>query len=117
MVRYILLQKEYFAIVLSDELDKNYLACTYINRNSYILSKMFDRIQKLRPNVMKKLIPLQGDVTLKNLGLTDEQQACLLEQVQVVFHCAATLRLEAKLKDAIEMNTVNIFQYLILSWL
>ena len=78
---------------------------------------MFHRIRKLKPSVMKKLIPLQGDVTMDNLGLSDDQRARLLEEVNVVFHCAATLRLEAKLKDAIEMNTVNNFGYLFFSTL
>lgn len=70
---------------------------------------MFHRIRKLKPGVIKKLVPIQGDVTLENLGLSDDQGKCLLEEVNIVFHCAATLRLEAKLKDAIEMNTVNNF--------
>lgn len=76
---------------------------------------------------MKKLIPIQGDVTIEGkcgslisvillgisitsnkplagLGLTGDSLQRLTDTVNVVFHCAATLRLEANLKDAIEMN-------------
>ncbi|XP_033230717.1 putative fatty acyl-CoA reductase CG5065 [Belonocnema kinseyi] len=76
---------------------------------------MFDRIRKLKPSVIKKLVPIQGDVALEHLGLSDDQRKCLLEEVNIVFHCAATLRLEARLKDAIEMNTVGTKRLLDLS--
>lgn len=70
---------------------------------------MFNRIRKQKSNVLKKVIPLQGDVAQANLGLSDEQLEIIQKEVQIVFHFAATLRLEAKLKDAIEMNTVTSF--------
>ncbi|XP_012281888.1 putative fatty acyl-CoA reductase CG5065 [Orussus abietinus] len=70
-------------------------------------SPMFNRVRKLKPQVFKKVVPLLGDVTLENLGLTQEQLELLENEVHVFFHGAATLRLEAKLKDAIEMNTVG----------
>lgn len=69
---------------------------------------MFQRIQKQNPESMKKVIPLSGDVGMKNLGLTNEQLEILINETDVVFHFAATLKLESKLKDAIDMNTVNL---------
>lgn len=68
---------------------------------------MFDRIRESKPQVFKKLIPLSGDVTMSNLGLTTKQCELLGNEVEIIFHCAATLKLEAKLKDAIDMNTVG----------
>ncbi|XP_076303169.1 putative fatty acyl-CoA reductase CG5065 isoform X2 [Lasioglossum baleicum] len=68
---------------------------------------MFERIRKQKSQVMKKVVPLVGDVSLDQLGLTDAQLGMLAEETDIVFHCAATLRLEAKLKDAIEMNTIG----------
>ena len=69
---------------------------------------MFDRIRKEKPEVMSKLTALQGDVSMNNLGLSEQQRELLATEVDLVFHCAATLRLEAKLKDAIEMNAVSL---------
>lgn len=66
---------------------------------------MFERIRNEKPQTMKKVVPLPGDVSFDQLGLTDAQLETLITEVDIVFHCAATLRLEAKLKDAIEMNT------------
>lgn len=68
---------------------------------------MFQRIRKQKPQMMKKVVTLNGDVSVKNLGLSKEQSKILMNEIDVVFHFAATLKLEAKLKDAIEMNTVN----------
>lgn len=67
---------------------------------------LFQRLRNEKPQQFKKVIPINGDVCLPNLGLTDKQRM-LLTKVHVVFHFAATLRLEAKLKDAIEMNTTG----------
>ncbi|XP_066589751.1 putative fatty acyl-CoA reductase CG5065 [Prorops nasuta] len=68
---------------------------------------MFQRIRKETPEMMKKVVPLSGDVASPYLGLTKDQIEILTNETQIVFHFAATLRLEAKLKDAIEMNTVG----------
>ncbi|KAL2735954.1 putative fatty acyl-CoA reductase CG5065 [Vespula squamosa] len=76
---------------------------------------LFLRVRKLKPEVIKKVIPLVGDISLNNLGLTDEQRECLINETQIVFNLAAAVRLEAKLKDAIESNTVGTKRVLELS--
>lgn len=68
---------------------------------------LFQRIRKQKPEVTKKVVALNGDVCSENLGLTNEQLQLLANEIDIVYHFAATLRLEAKLKDAIEMNTVG----------
>ncbi|XP_055704509.1 putative fatty acyl-CoA reductase CG5065 isoform X2 [Phlebotomus papatasi] len=68
---------------------------------------MFQRIREEKPEVLKKLVPVQGDVTFDGLGLSGETLDRVLKSTSIVFHMAATLRLEAKLKDAIDMNTTG----------
>jgi len=68
---------------------------------------MFQRIQNGKPELFKKIIPLQGDLSIENLGLSEEDHQLLINEVNFVYHFAATLRLEAKLKDAVEMNLVS----------
>ncbi|OAD60327.1 hypothetical protein WN48_05374, partial [Eufriesea mexicana] len=68
---------------------------------------MFQRVRKQKPQVLKKVVALNGDVSVENLGLTSQQLETLMNEIDVVFHLAATLRLESKLKDAIEMNTIG----------
>ncbi|KAL6420856.1 hypothetical protein ACFW04_014381 [Cataglyphis niger] len=82
--------------------------CSFDNRLEDIFKlPLFQRIQTEKPQVLKKVIPFNGDICLDNLGLTDEQREHLINEVNVVFHCAATLRLEAKLKDAVEINLIG----------
>lgn len=68
---------------------------------------LFQRMRNEKPQLFKKVIAMNGDVCSFNLGITDQQRELLINEVHVVFHFAATLRLEAKLKDAIEMNTTG----------
>ncbi|XP_008560558.1 putative fatty acyl-CoA reductase CG5065 [Microplitis demolitor] len=73
---------------------------------------MFDRIRKTKPDVFSKITALPGDMLQKNFGLKESQENLLINEVEVLFHFAATLKLEAKLKDAIEMNTIGTAQVL-----
>lgn len=75
--------------------------------NFLSLFQVFQRIRKEKPEAFKKVIALNGDITMENLGLTKEQRERLINEVHLIFHFAATLRLEAKLKDAVEMNLVS----------
>lgn len=66
---------------------------------------MFERLRGENPNALKKMKPLQGDVLFDNLGLSQSDIDMISRDVSVVFHFAATLRLEAPLKDNVNMNT------------
>lgn len=71
---------------------------------------MFNRLRESQPDAVKKIIPVQGDVLFDNLGMDTTTLEVLRREVDVVFHCAATLRLESKLKDAIDMNTTGTWR-------
>lgn len=73
---------------------------------------MFERIRKEKPYTLKKIIPVQGDVTFDGMGISDDMKVRLENEVNVVFHGAATLRLESNLKDAVEMNTTGTWRIL-----
>ncbi|XP_049867485.1 putative fatty acyl-CoA reductase CG5065 [Pectinophora gossypiella] len=66
---------------------------------------LFARIREEKPHVMKKLVPVVGDIAYDNLGIEDKMLEKLYAEVSVVFHFAASLRLEAPLKEGLEMNT------------
>ncbi|KAG5880869.1 hypothetical protein JTB14_017795 [Gonioctena quinquepunctata] len=68
---------------------------------------MFDRLRESQSDAFKKIIPVIGDVNTDGLGLKTSELNLLIDEVSVVFHMAATLKLEATLKDAIEQNTVG----------
>lgn len=56
------------------------------------------------PEVLNKLVPVEGDVTVVDLGLTDEKRN-LLKDVSVIFHSAASVRFDENYKTAIILNT------------
>ncbi|CAH0716054.1 unnamed protein product, partial [Brenthis ino] len=66
---------------------------------------LFDRLKNEKPESFAKIIPLQGDVLFNNFGLSDREIENISKEVSVLFHFAATLRLEAPLKDNVNMNT------------
>ena len=56
------------------------------------------------PELMKKIYPVWGEITQPNLGLSDEHLNHVLQNTEIVFHLAASLKLEATLRPNIIMN-------------
>lgn len=73
---------------------------------------LFSRIRDECPTVLSKVVPVSGDVSLSGLGLSPFDEERLLQEVEIAVHGAASLRLEAKLKDAINMNTEGTLRFL-----
>lgn len=55
---------------------------------------------------------IQGDVLFENFGLSNADIEDLSKEISVVFHFAATLKLEAPLKDNVNMNTTGTLRAL-----
>ncbi|XP_045784164.1 putative fatty acyl-CoA reductase CG5065 [Maniola jurtina] len=68
-------------------------------------SPLFDRLRKENPAALDKIKPLQGDVLSDELGLSERELERLSDEVSVLFHLAATLKLEAPLRDNVALNT------------
>ncbi|RZF39187.1 hypothetical protein LSTR_LSTR014673 [Laodelphax striatellus] len=66
---------------------------------------VFNRLQKENPTALSKVIALAGDVTEVDLGLNEKDQERLKNDVTVIFHSAATVRFNERLKDAVRLNT------------
>lgn len=66
--------------------------------------KVFNRICEEKPEMLKKIIPVYGDITIKRLGLNEEHYQRVSASTNIVFHMAASLKLEATLKPNVEMN-------------
>ena len=59
---------------------------------------MFERLQEEQPNFAEKVIAVNSDLTQPDLDLSKEDQSLLTENINVVFHCAATVRFNEPLK-------------------
>ncbi|XP_033326353.2 putative fatty acyl-CoA reductase CG8306 [Megalopta genalis] len=56
---------------------------------------------------LDKLIAVAGDVDQENLGLSSEDRLTLVEDVQIVFHSAASLDFEADLRSTTNSNVLG----------
>lgn len=56
------------------------------------------------PEVFSKIIPIEGDVSVMGLGLSDESRE-LLKDVSVIFHSAASVRFDDELRQSLILNT------------
>lgn len=65
---------------------------------------LFQPLRNHMPNVFHKLVPINGDVTELNLGLSNHDTN-QLKNVSIVFHSAASVRFDDPLKYAVFMNT------------
>lgn len=68
---------------------------------------MFHRIRDEKPDMFKKLVPVLGDIISLDLGLSNEHMKKVIQDTEIVFHLAATLKLEATLKPSVEMNLIG----------
>lgn len=57
-----------------------------------------------QPNCFEKLFVIKGDCELPDLGLSEDDRNILIEQVDIVFHTAAALRFNEKLKKSVIVN-------------
>ncbi|XP_059480668.1 fatty acyl-CoA reductase wat-like [Neocloeon triangulifer] len=60
--------------------------------------------KKLEKTTMSKVMPINGDVSLPGLGISETDRATLTEKVSVVFHSAATVRFVDPLKHTLITN-------------
>lgn len=52
----------------------------------------------MHPNFEEKITALQGDILDPNFGLSASDETILIEQCQIVFHSAATVRFHEPLR-------------------
>lgn len=60
--------------------------------------QLFDRLREEQPDFAEKIVAVNSDLTQPELDLSKEDQDTLKERINVVFHCAATVRFNEPLK-------------------
>ncbi|XP_057366398.1 putative fatty acyl-CoA reductase CG5065 [Daphnia carinata] len=69
-----------------------------------ISTKVFDNLRRDSPELLNKLVPIAGDMSLPSLGVSPSDIKMLSDNVSIVFHSAATVKFDEALKSAVEMN-------------
>lgn len=65
---------------------------------------VFSRLRETVPKFRHKIVALPGDCSLAGLGMKITDRQTLISNVDVVFHCAATVRFDEKLRLAVNIN-------------
>ncbi|CAH2056235.1 unnamed protein product, partial [Iphiclides podalirius] len=73
-------------------------------------SPLFETLRKERPQELNKIVPIVGDITEPELGISPADQAMLCQKVSVVFHSAATVKFDEKLKLSVTINMLGTQQ-------
>ncbi|KAF3422662.1 hypothetical protein E2986_11311 [Frieseomelitta varia] len=68
---------------------------------------IYDSIRVKHPLVLSRIHPVQGDVSLPDLGLSSQDRNMLIERVNIVFHIAATMKFNEPLNVAVNINTAG----------
>ncbi|XP_060533433.1 fatty acyl-CoA reductase wat-like [Cylas formicarius] len=66
--------------------------------------ELFSKVAKESPDYMDKIQPIAGDLALPNLGLSPPDIQRIQNEVNCIFHVAATTNFNAKLRDATNIN-------------
>ncbi|CRL01949.1 CLUMA_CG015216, isoform A [Clunio marinus] len=73
-------------------------------REEMINSMIFDVIRDRNSEKFEKIKVIEGDLTLDNFGLNGNDETELVENIHIIFHCAANVRFDQTLKCAVNFN-------------
>lgn len=68
---------------------------------------LFNRLRVDRDSDLKKIVPILGDITEPELGISQADQQLLTDTVSVVFHSAATVKFDEALKLSVTINILG----------
>lgn len=84
-------------------------------REDYLRHIVFDHVRETDKAQLDKIKLIRGDILSDGLGISDEDRVLLAENVEVVFHCAANVRFDQELKQAVNFNTNGALRVLSLA--
>ncbi|XP_056641055.1 putative fatty acyl-CoA reductase CG5065 [Diorhabda sublineata] len=68
---------------------------------------LFELLKNENPENLNKIIPVKGDVREINLGLSEADRQMIIDNVNIIYHTAASVRFDDFLKDAIFINVIG----------
>ncbi|XP_035280987.1 fatty acyl-CoA reductase 1 isoform X1 [Anguilla anguilla] len=82
---------------------------------SMMKCKLFDRVREDDPEFHRKIVAISSELIQPGLAISPEDAEKLCSCVNVVFHCAATIRFDEPLKLALQLNVIATQQLLSLA--
>ncbi|XP_047542413.1 putative fatty acyl-CoA reductase CG5065 [Vanessa atalanta] len=80
--------------------------------DDFINCRVFDYLQDKSPKAFDKITVIQGDILQEDLGISIQDWDLLQKETEVLFHCAACVRFDMFIRDAVNMNTVGTLKVL-----
>lgn len=77
--------------------------------------QLFSTLKKEQPEFQNRLVAIEGDCSLPNLGISKTDRNRLIREVSIVFHVAATVRFDEKIKTAAAINVRSLKDMIYLS--
>ncbi|CAG9794393.1 unnamed protein product [Diatraea saccharalis] len=75
--------------------------------DEFLNCRIFDFIKNEQPEQLQKLQVVPGDILVEDMGMAMSDRAMLQNECQIVFHCAACVRFDMFIRDALNLNTVG----------
>eukprot|EP00058_Branchiostoma_floridae_P015494 XP_002600982.1 hypothetical protein BRAFLDRAFT_79185 [Branchiostoma floridae] len=75
--------------------------------NKIVESKLFDKVRHEQPTFHRKLHAIPGDMCEPALGIRQSDQDMLVSKIHILFHSAATVRLEDPLRTSMQLNVIG----------
>ena len=69
---------------------------------------MFSYLLKKSPDILKRLVPVEGDLCQPGLGISQEETKRITDNVSVIFHLAATIRFHEHIKKSLQFNVLGV---------
>ncbi|XP_044727614.1 fatty acyl-CoA reductase 1-like [Chrysoperla carnea] len=86
-------------------IEKLLRSCPKIKGIYLIMRSLFDRLKVEYPESLSKVKIIKGDISELEYGLSDSDLEFIINEINIVFHVAASVRFDDSLKDAILINT------------
>ncbi|KAG5199582.1 hypothetical protein MJG53_010414 [Ovis ammon polii x Ovis aries] len=80
-----------------------------------ISCKLFDRLRDENPDFREKIIAINSELTRPKLALSEEDKEIIIDSTNIIFHCAATVRFNENLRDAVQLNVIATRQLILLA--
>ncbi|XP_049942861.1 fatty acyl-CoA reductase 1-like [Schistocerca serialis cubense] len=73
----------------------------------YVSNVLFSKVRGERPDYARHMSVIAGDVSSPDFRLSEHDMAAMRREVSVVFHCAANVRFDDSLHQAVTTNVVG----------
>ncbi|KAK7576750.1 hypothetical protein V9T40_013036 [Parthenolecanium corni] len=81
-------------------------------RNELFSFPIFDNFRQSNPDIFEKVVIIEGDLSEENNGISEKDKIIILNEVSIIFHNAALLKMDASLREAINVNTKGTIRLL-----